>query len=346
MALTNLMQQSEVKAFLTPLIRVPRLGHGWNLVVPPVAATSSRIGTAFDYALRFGLEARGAGKHRSATIAEQGVERLPKKWRGPGHKRVSGALSALRSIPPTGDLPAAAARASVVLTGFDLAFRPGRTDEVRREPVPEEIAEIQSLYAIVPWEELRPKRAAFLNPNFGAGSHAVGGADADLVIDDLLLDVKTIRTTELSSQYVLQVIGYALLANRFGIDGDGSGTQIERVGIYYSRTGRIFSVPLCDVLERREHDRVTDYLVGAGRRIYGGETEAAVRARAEPRHIAAPSGPPAQARAERPRDVAANAIANFMLSLWARVESGELSEAGFDAAVSKYAAHMRRVHGA
>lgn len=339
-----------------------KLGGGWSLIAPPIAATSSRIGMAFDYALRFGLAARGVGDQREYTVAEAGVERLPREMRRSGRERVSAALATLRAMQPTPGLSAEAARASVILTGFDLAFRPGRTDEVEREPLQEDLADVQSLYAVVPWTQFQPKRKAYLNPTFGEGSRAIGGADADLVVDDLLLDVKTTRETRLRSEYLLQILGYALLANAFGIDGAAAGTRIDQVGIYFSRTGRIFSVPLCDILERREHDRVTDYLVRTGKRLYGssGRTspEPAVgpdssTSVAEPQEVppltplaAETPAPSIQAPKEPPRDVAASAISNFMLSQWARVESGEITEATFDLAVSKYAAYMRKVHGA
>ncbi|BCF86705.1 hypothetical protein RQCS_62500 (plasmid) [Rhodococcus qingshengii] len=72
-----------------------------------------------------------------------------------------------------------------------------------------------------------------------AGSHLIGGADADLLVDGLLLDFKsTHATTTISKSDVYQLAGYALL------DFDDEH-HIERVGIYWTRHGvmRTFTLP-------------------------------------------------------------------------------------------------------
>lgn len=75
-------------------------------------------------------------------------------------------------------------------------------------------------------------------PVFG-GSQDVGGADADLIIGDLLLDIKALVTSsKIGRRDFYQLIGYALLDydDQFGI---------ERLGFYLSRFGRLitWSVP-------------------------------------------------------------------------------------------------------
>lgn len=75
-----------------------------------------------------------------------------------------------------------------------------------------------------------------------AGSADVGGADADLIADDLLVEFSSTRTpSQLGSRDFYQVLGYALLdyADRYGI---------RRLGFYLSRFGRLVTWTLEDLL--------------------------------------------------------------------------------------------------
>ncbi|GAF47195.1 hypothetical protein [Rhodococcus wratislaviensis] len=72
-----------------------------------------------------------------------------------------------------------------------------------------------------------------------SGSDAIGGADADLLVDGLLLDFKsTHAATTITKSDVYQLAGYTLL------DFDDEH-HIDHVGIYWTRHGikRTFSLP-------------------------------------------------------------------------------------------------------
>jgi hypothetical protein len=40
-----------------------------------------------------------------------------------------------------------------------------------------------------------------LNPDFGFASKLVGGADADIVLDSTLIDIKTVKAATLKPEY-------------------------------------------------------------------------------------------------------------------------------------------------
>jgi len=82
-----------------------------------------------------------------------------------------------------------------------------------------------------------------LNPMF-AGSTEIGGADADLIVDRCLLDVKTTIDPKFTRTRVLyQLLGYVLLDydDRYGIDA---------VGVYLSRQGLLLRWPLVPLLKQ------------------------------------------------------------------------------------------------
>ncbi|MFJ2581165.1 hypothetical protein [Kitasatospora aureofaciens] len=76
------------------------------------------------------------------------------------------------------------------------------------------------------------------------GARDVGGADADLLCDGLLLDVKAVADPRHRIQRadLLQLLGYALLDY-----GDDYG--IERVGFYFSRTGDLVHWEIPELLD-------------------------------------------------------------------------------------------------
>jgi hypothetical protein len=79
-----------------------------------------------------------------------------------------------------------------------------------------------------------PPGAVNCGPEF-AGSRDVGGADADFILDGLLVDCKaTITARRLGAAEVSQLAGYLLLdyPNEHGI---------REVGLYLSRQGAIIS---------------------------------------------------------------------------------------------------------
>jgi hypothetical protein len=86
---------------------------------------------------------------------------------------------------------------------------------------------------------LAPLRSACLAADVCAGpmftgSRAVGGADADLIVGDLLLDIKAKAATNLKREDFYQIIGYVLL------DFDDR-YRIGSLGVYLSRFGHLIT---------------------------------------------------------------------------------------------------------
>ena len=101
--------------------------------------------------------------------------------------------------------------------------------------------DLAALYQLF-WEKHRSlfDLAAITNPHF-AGSAAIGGADADLIVDHQLIEVKTTIKPTLGQDWVWQLIGYLLL------DWDDT-YEISGLGVYSSRHGVLTTWPLNEFL--------------------------------------------------------------------------------------------------
>ena len=77
-----------------------------------------------------------------------------------------------------------------------------------------------------------------MNPEFAA-SEKVGGADADLVIDNRLIDLKVTLKPSVKIDYLLQLVGYAALHKMGGIiypDFEHKDS-FQTVELYFARQG-------------------------------------------------------------------------------------------------------------
>jgi len=85
-----------------------------------------------------------------------------------------------------------------------------------------------------------------LNPTF-AGSHDIGGADADLILNGCLLDIKTTVTPAITKTMLYQLVGYTLLDYE-------DEYQITEIGIYLARQATTLPWDLRDMLHRLHTD--------------------------------------------------------------------------------------------
>jgi hypothetical protein len=83
-------------------------------------------------------------------------------------------------------------------------------------------------------------RPFILNPTF-SGSRDVGGADADLIVDRCLIEIKTSKLSKIDPGWLRQLAGYLLLDYN-------DEHHIQSLGIYMARQGLLFSWPLDEFL--------------------------------------------------------------------------------------------------
>jgi len=103
------------------------------------------------------------------------------------------------------------------------------------EAVVENVCEMSILFDT--WFNSIEKKNAILNPTFGDFSKIVGGADADIIIDGVLIDLKTRNKLGYVGDDFAQLFGYAAMAQKISMN-------LKTVGIYHARFGVFTSVKL------------------------------------------------------------------------------------------------------
>ena len=101
------------------------------------------------------------------------------------------------------------------------------------------------------------RKHCLLNLTFGEASKMIGGADADVVIDDIIIDIKTTINADFTRDQFNQILGYYLLNSIGGINGINKKVKINRIGIYSSRFGEMLLVPIKNIIEE---DKMKNFL--------------------------------------------------------------------------------------
>jgi hypothetical protein len=273
MSLTQFTERPAIKAAFqaySAKVVLPFRPRDTPVLVESCGRRHSFLGTAFDYVARFktGREfcmngPPTAAVHDFGWIAEQAVammaqderyaseharwERYVQKGRELYREYLGGADISMERVVNCAQFMAAADM--LVRTG---EFRPDtRVD-------PDMTAELLALAQVFSPADTFPfERACLLNPEMGM-SHLVGGADADLIVDGLLVDIKTTISPGMSSAHMRQLCGYAVLHSMGGIplaDGSLHVEPITEIGLYYSRHARLATWRIDDILPHDGFER-------------------------------------------------------------------------------------------
>ena len=213
-----------------------------TILVAPTGVNSHLVGAAFDYLLRFYLERVGKNVDKRRWVAEAAFRVIEEQWPEKVEKAGLMLLDAkahYSKFLKTGKLENNLIESTLNLALLDLARRPGILridDEVRKENV----KEIRHLYDVAVGSQVfGGKEKCFLNPTFGKGSELVGGADADLIIGDTLVEIKTVKVNSVSQKDYNQLIGYYILS-----EIGKTPVKIKNIGVYFSRCGFFYKVPV------------------------------------------------------------------------------------------------------
>lgn len=223
---------------LASYVRSLNLPKG-DLITEAPKGWESFMGTAFDRRLRYEYE-----PDYTDDVVEIGAELLDiaiDDFEGIPSRPMNGYINLLleKGLQST-DLD----ERSIYAALADIEFRSGRGESAWNalEAGGDElqgtlIADLHSLLTMAR-ANLSLSSPKF-GPTFGIGSHWIGGADADIIDEGCLIDVKCVKNID-ATAFIRQVIAYVLL----DVENEH---DLDSVGIYLARQGILWKIPLDDI---------------------------------------------------------------------------------------------------
>ena len=227
------------------------------ILAPPLTQNYQLVGIAFDYLLRFHLERINPGSKTSVWAAEEGVLFLyPFEGASDKYERAKSHLDAARkryqSFIQDGLLTNELISAALCLARLEGIRRSGVLNEADLVTFDErDIVDLRQLMSLVREQEFSSRRACYLNPTLGSTD-----SNADLIIDDKLIEIKTIQKLVLDRRHLHQLVQYYILLS---LEGIGVGRkrrinyfeevcEVNQICIYFSRHGYLHLMKIGDLI--------------------------------------------------------------------------------------------------
>lgn len=246
MSLTRFLAKPDVRAKFSSEFEKPKFQVKKEIVALPLTKRYSLVGTAFDYLLRFHLEYwYPQFIQKESWVAEGALRYLRGDYLKLGKGLIKYAKDNVQRFLETGRCDYKLLKSALLLGGLDTVYRTGFGEEYLGEVHRPDVKDLGNLIAAVDMQIFTPQKRLLLNPGFGRASLLVGGADADLIIDDMLIDIKTSKKLEFSKDHFHQLIGYLTLYYLNGvIERKKSLPEINKLAIYYSRYSYLHVIPV------------------------------------------------------------------------------------------------------
>lgn len=264
MSLKTFLDNKDVRAKFSQEFTKPKFVSKKEILALPVTKHYSLVGTAFDYLLRFYIKHLNPSAITKQWVAESATETMKEVRLALGPQRVPISINdnllaqademllrgkaAYPKYLKSGEMSDELIKCTILLAQLDTYFRAGIIAEDFGRIDNGDVIDLRRLISVVNPHSFQAKQLCLLNPTFGEASELIGGADADLLIDNTLIDVKTTAKLEFKVEHFNEIIGYYTLIQIGGIPDAPIKPNIENLGIYYSRYAELFTFPVIAVI--------------------------------------------------------------------------------------------------
>lgn len=270
MSLSTFLRQPDVRKRFAAEFRKPRVPlKGQLLALPANPSHAGLIGTALDYLLRVHVAVLNTNIRERQWVAEAAIGLLRSRIaanqpifvngsRRASARTVARAEGIIRDARREYEkckrrrcISAKMAQSALLLGQLDTFYRcsllSAEFGRVRKSDV-DELRLMLTIARRLAGTSFVASRVCILNPGFGEGSILVGGADADLLIDDTLIDIKATKHLKFTREMFNQLVGYYVISKiGGGITAAGRARpQIRHIGVYFARYGVFVRVPVAE----------------------------------------------------------------------------------------------------
>lgn len=283
--LSNRNNQELRDKFKTEFLR-PEFTLKTEIKAAPLTNNWGIVGTAFDYLMRFYLQHHNKNTfiQRDAWVADNSYKALTNRLFtsdrveiriGSHRDKIFKTKDLLKIIIDqyeqtktnylkfieNGQLTDDIIANTIFLAKLDTYSRTRIIDQSFDNHNSDDIRDLHSLISLVDKEKFTAKKKCYFNPTFGVGSMLVSGADADLIIDNTLIDIKASKHLRLDREHLNQILGYYILSLIGGVNNNPNDRPIKNIGLYFARHGELWTLPLHQFGDQRKFEEFKDWFV-------------------------------------------------------------------------------------
>lgn len=290
MSLTSILSYSDKKHkafrdFLKKSFPLPKFKSNELIKCEPQTRNFMLIGKAYDYLLRFTLENKYEEKVFSSSwvsekalthfvvdekynVKDEGFQRFYRYNKAVHEKYLRSKkfynLFIKNEISITNkDL----VESTLFLARLDDVYRRGSIMKEYLTLNSEDELDITDLTNLIKdcsLKKFNPEHKLILNPTFGKASNFIGGADADFIVDDLLVDIKVTKDLRLTRPIFNQLVGYYLLHLIGGVDNH-KDVEIKRLGVYFARHDVLWSIGVDELGDKELFKEAINVLINCSK---------------------------------------------------------------------------------
>lgn len=267
MTLTQFIAEKDVRNAIDNSFPKPSKKINEEIKYEPKTKHYSLIGQTFDYIARFWVERQSDTVRKQEWTAAYGLDIV--KQQIPSHAQTceqayENAVDEYEKYIKTGKFNQETAKASIDLARLTSAYR-GQARQLNYigEYDDGDIEDCLNLYNGLDESNCLSCTDSVLNPSFEEISRLVGNADADVIIDNKLIDIKTTKNSTFKIDYWRQLVGYAVLIDLYNTlcKDDNPYPEINTLGVYYSRHGVLKEITADTVYDNSDYEEFRAWFV-------------------------------------------------------------------------------------
>ncbi|MBD0390627.1 MAG: hypothetical protein ICV54_30055 [Nostoc sp. C3-bin3] len=273
MSLSDFIELPDVKARFKAEFPKPKLDLKQEiLAAAPNGSDVRLVGTVFDYLLRFYIKYQNPHAEESEWIAEYALRHFNRRSQNDLFNQAKNVIDQARNnyqeFLINGQFTNELLQSALLLGRLDAVLRAGYIHDAWSAINEQDIQDLRNLVSLLKPELFKSSRKIILNPTWANAARLVRAADGDLILDDLLVDFKTVKELKLELRVFRQLMGYYTLSViQRTLQEDA--IELKRLGIFFSRFGMLYEFNVRDVVNFDTFPNFLDWFIARAQQYSG-----------------------------------------------------------------------------